>query len=164
MGEHADPRFHIWYGALQGTMRSLNLIERHVEAATGLPLASIEMLVNIHFETDGRMRMSELADSLLVSRGGATRLVARLEEAELVTREIPPEDRRATYAVITDKGRAKVIEAMPVLEQAAAHHYLDLLDDRELAAIRSASLKLLEQTETNCDWLVEELRAPAADV
>ncbi len=50
------------------------------------------------------MRMGELADNLLLSRGGATRLVARLEEAGLVERVIPPDDRRATYAVITEKG------------------------------------------------------------
>lgn len=161
MGEHLDPRFHTWYGALQGTMRSLNLIERHVETATGLPLASIEVLVNIGMQDGGRLRMSELADTLLLSRGGATRLVARLEEAGLVKREIPPDDRRATYALVTDKGRRKVEESLPVLEQAAATHYLDLLDDHELAAIRSASVKLLEQTEANCEWLVGELREPA---
>jgi DNA-binding MarR family transcriptional regulator len=159
MGEHSDPRFHAWYGALQGTLRSLNLIERHVEAATGLPLASIETLVNIGMQDDGRMRMSELADTLLLSRGGATRQVARLEEAGYVERQIPPDDRRATYAVITGQGREMVDRAVPVLEEAAARHYLDLLTEDELAAIRSASVKLLEQTEANCEWLVGELRA-----
>ena len=159
MGEHMDPRFHVWYGALQGTLRSLDLIERHVEAATGLPLASIEMLVHVANADEGRMRMSELANSLLLSRGGATRLVARLEEAGLVERQIPPDDRRATYAVITAKGREAVERAVPVLEQAAATHFLDLLSEDELTAARSASVKLLEQTEANCEWLVNELRA-----
>jgi DNA-binding MarR family transcriptional regulator len=161
MGEHMDPRFHVWYGALHGTLRSLDLIERHVEAATGLPLASIEVLVNVGKSDEGRLRMSELADRLLLSRGGATRLVARLEEAGLVERQIPPDDRRATYAVITAKGLEAVERAVPVLEQAAAKHYLDLLDDDELATIRSATVKLLNQSESDCEWLVDELRAPA---
>lgn len=158
-----DPRFHVWYGGLQGTLRSLDLIERHVEAATGLPLASVELLVNVAKADDGRMRMSDLANTLLLSRGGATRLVARLEEAGYVERQIPPDDRRATYAVVTAKGREKVETSVPVLEEAAARHYLDLLDEQELAAIRTASVKLLEQTEANCEWLVGELRAPAAE-
>src|SRR4051812_32470744 len=81
MGKNAkdkDPRFQAWYGNLQATMRSLQRIDRDVEAATGVPLASVELLVNIAFEDDGRIRMGELADNLLLSRGGATRLVARL--------------------------------------------------------------------------------------
>ncbi len=159
MGEHKDPRFTAWYGNLQATMRSLQRIEREVEEATGLPMASIEVLVNIGMEAGGRIRMSELADTLLLSRGGATRLVARLEDAGLVDREVPRDDRRATFAVVTDKGAAMVERAMPILEGAAARHYLDHLNESELRTLRGASLKILEDTGSNCDWLVDELRA-----
>ena len=159
MGKDTDARFQAWYGNLQATLRSLQRIEREVEDATGLAMASVEMLVNIEFHHDGRVRMNELADTLLVSRGGATRLVARLEEAGLVERVIPPDDRRATYAVITDKGRETLARGMPVMKQAVATHYLDLLDEDELGTIRRASLKILEETGSNCDWLVEDLRA-----
>lgn len=159
MGDHSDPRFGAWYGNLQATMRSLQRIEREVEAATGLPMPSFEMLVNISYADDGRMRMSELADNLLLSRGGATRQVARLEEAGLLERVIPPDDRRATYAVITDKGRALLEKGAPVMEEAVAAHYLDHLDDRELSALRSVSVKILRETGSNCDWLIDELAA-----
>ena len=158
-----DPRFQAWYGNLQATMRSLQRIDREVEAATGLPLASIELLVNIAYENDGRIRMGELADTLLLSRGGATRLVARLEDAGLVERVIPPDDRRATYAVITDKGREVLARGEPVLKQSVHSHYLDYLDEDEIAALRSASLKILDVTGSNCDWLIDDLRAAEAD-
>jgi DNA-binding MarR family transcriptional regulator len=161
MGENKDPKFHAWYGNLQATMRSLQRIERDVEAATGLPMASVEVLVNIGFEDEGRMRMGDLADTLLLSRGGATRLVARLEEAGLVTREIPPDNRRATYAVITDKGFKAIEAAEPILKRAVADHYTAQLDDSEIAAVRSVSLKILRQTGSNCDWLIEDLDAAA---
>src|SRR5215218_11493834 len=70
--EKKDPRFQAWYGNFQATMRSLQRIDRDVEAATGLPLASIEVHFNIGFHSDdGRIRMGELADVLLLSRGGA---------------------------------------------------------------------------------------------
>src|SRR4051812_3486724 len=165
MGKDAkdkDPRFQAWYGNLQATMRSLQRIDREVEAATGLPLASIELLVNIAYENDGRMRMSELADTLLLSRGGATRQVARLEEAGLVERVIPPDDRRATYAVLTEKGLALLDEGAPVMKQAVETHYLSQLDADELGAIRRASVKILRQTGSNCDWLLEDLAAADA--
>jgi DNA-binding MarR family transcriptional regulator len=119
------------------------------------------MLFNITFEDEGRIRMGELADNLLLSRGGATRLVARLEQAGLVERVIPPDDRRATYAVITDKGREALGRAEPVLTSAVHGHWVDLLDEEEMAAIRSSSLKILRRTGSNCDWLIEDLDGEA---
>jgi len=159
--KHRDPRFQVWYGNLQATMRSLRRIDRELEDAIGLPLASVEVLVNIAMEDDGRIRMGELADNLLLSRGGATRLIARLEEAGLVERVIPPDDRRATYAVITDKGLAVLERGEPVLKEAVYHHYVDHLNDDEVAAMRSVSLKILNMTGSNCDWLIDDLRAEA---
>jgi DNA-binding MarR family transcriptional regulator len=162
MGKNAkdkDPRFQAWYGNLQATMRSLQRIDRDVEAATGLPLASVELLVNIAFEDDGRIRMGELADNLLLSRGGATRLVARLEDAGLVHREIPPDDRRATYAVITPKGRELLENGFPAMQQAVMAHWVDHLTDEEIAALRGAAVKILDVTGSNCDWLLEDLQA-----
>ncbi len=68
----------------------------------------------------------KLADELILSRGGATRLVARMEEAGLVERETPPTDRRATFAVITAKGEKALARALPVhlelVEQAFSRH------------------------------------------
>jgi DNA-binding MarR family transcriptional regulator len=153
-----DPRFQAWYGNMQATMRSLQRIDRDVEAATGLPIASIELLVNVAMMEGERIRMGELADTLLLSRGGATRLVARLEEAGLVEREIPPDDRRATYAVLTDKGRELLETGTPAMQKAVEEHYLGYLDEDELAVLRKASLKILDVTGSNCDWLMEDLR------
>jgi DNA-binding MarR family transcriptional regulator len=119
------------------------------------------MLVNIAYEDEGRIRMGELADTLLLSRGGATRLVARLEAIGLVERVIPPDDRRATYAVITEKGLELLARAEPILKQAVATNWLDLIGEDEMAAIRSASLKILDETGSNCDWLIDDLRAEA---
>ena len=164
MGKDAkdkSPDFQAWYGNLQATMRSLQRIDRELEAEVGLPLASVELLFNITFEDDGRMRMGELADNLLLSRGGATRLVARLEEAGLVERVIPPDDRRATYAVITAKGREALERAEPILKRAVHGHWVELLDEDELAAMRSSSVKILRETGSNCDWLLDDLHAQA---
>jgi DNA-binding MarR family transcriptional regulator len=164
MGKNAEdksPDFQAWYGNLQATMRSLQRIDRELETEVGLPLASVELLFNITFHADGRMRMGDLADNLLLSRGGATRLVARLEQAGLVERVIPPDDRRATYAVITDMGLEVLERAEPVLKRAVHRHWVDLLDEDELAAMRGSSLKILRETGSNCDWLIEDLHAEA---
>jgi DNA-binding MarR family transcriptional regulator len=159
--EHKDPEFQAWYGNLQATMRSLQRIDRELEAATGLPLASMEVLVNVAMTDEGRMRMGELADTLLLSPGGATRLVARLEQAGYVERVVPPDDRRATYAVVTVKGHELLERGEPVLKEAVRAHYLRHLDANEVAALRTASFKVLSETGSNCDWLLDDLRADA---
>jgi MarR family transcriptional regulator, 2-MHQ and catechol-resistance regulon repressor len=109
--EGSDPRWHAWYAQAALHTRLLEKVGGEMERRTGLPAAWFEVLGHL-MKCD--TRMNELADHLVLSRGGATRLVARMEEAGLVTREIPPTDRRATFAVITDAGRKALEEALPV--------------------------------------------------
>jgi DNA-binding MarR family transcriptional regulator len=106
-----DQRWHAWYAQAAMNSRLLDAMSADMERRTGLPAAWFEVLVHLSVED---RRMNELADALLLSRGGATRLVARMEEAGLVERKTPPSDRRATYAVITDAGRQAFERALPV--------------------------------------------------
>ena len=96
------PKWLAFYGMLQVNARIVERVGQRMERESGLSPAWFELLAQIY---KGPCRMGDLAESLTLSRGGATRLVARMEEAGLVEREIPKEDRRATYARITDKGR-----------------------------------------------------------
>ena len=70
-----------------------------------MPLSSYEVLLFLNDSEDGRMRMSELADSALLSRSGLTRLVDRLERQGLLTRERCKSDARGWFAEITPEGR-----------------------------------------------------------
>jgi DNA-binding MarR family transcriptional regulator len=77
----------------------------------GLPLSSYEVLLFLAGEPEGRMRMSELADSVLLSRSGLTRLVDRLERGGLLERVQCDEDARGYFAQITPAGREAFNEA-----------------------------------------------------
>src|SRR5688572_29540244 len=113
VGENvSDPRFAAFYGLLVVEWRISERVDAELQSAAGLSLNRFELLMQLHFK-DGRRRMSDLADALLLSRGGATRVVARAEEDGLVRREIPPDDRRATYAVLTQAGREAAERAYP---------------------------------------------------
>ena len=70
-----------------------------------LPLSSYEVLLFLADAPNGRMRMSELADSVLLSRSGLTRLVDRLEREGLLKRERCESDARGLFAEITPAGR-----------------------------------------------------------
>jgi DNA-binding MarR family transcriptional regulator len=93
-----------------------------LEASCQLPLAWFEVLLQLRQTEDGRLKMSQMADAILHSTGGTTRLVDRLEVAHLVRREHCPSDRRSIFVAITETGNAKLDEALGV--------HLDYLDDR----------------------------------
>ena len=80
MGEHGkDPRFAALYGLMVVEARITERLDAALEAEAGISLSRLELLLHLHWK-DGRRRMSDLADALLLSRGGTTRLVAKAEE------------------------------------------------------------------------------------
>jgi DNA-binding MarR family transcriptional regulator len=157
MGQ-TSPSFHAWYGTLQASLHVLDVIGRELEAETGLPLPWLEVLGYLKSPGhDGRRRMSELADTILLSRGGMTRLVARIEEAGLVRRETPPDDRRATYAVLTDKGREAAERAWPVLQGLIEKHFGGALEPGEAEQLVAVSMRVLDRVGKSCPWLLTDV-------
>ncbi len=105
--------FETWLAMLHVHARLLVTLERETKMADGFTLAGYEALAILNVATDGRLRMQDLAVALVTSKSGATRTVAALEQEGLVRRVIPAENRRTTYAVITDEGRAAFRRAAP---------------------------------------------------
>jgi DNA-binding MarR family transcriptional regulator len=150
MGEDAaEPRFAAFYGLLVVEWRLGERLDAELEASAGLSLSRLELLLHLHWK-DGRRRMSDLAEALLLSRGGATRLVARAEEAGLVRREIPPDDRRATYAVLTEEGRAAAERGYPVYVEAVQRLFQDFVSDEEAEVLVRVWNRVLEGNGIAC--------------
>jgi DNA-binding MarR family transcriptional regulator len=110
-------------------------IGRRLESAYGTSLLEHELLAALLPHPDG-LRMNELAEALLVTPSGVTRLVDRLVGKGLVDRHPAPGNRRVTLAVLTDKGRrqtaeAKVLQCTSYDELIGSH-----LDDQDIAALR----------------------------
>ncbi len=85
-----------------------------LEAECALPLAWFDVLLRLRRAPEGRLKMSQMADAIVHSTGGTTRLVDRLEEAGLVARQNCPNDRRAVYVAITPAGNARLDGALAV--------------------------------------------------
>ena len=94
-----------WRGMLRVHAELTKALDAELAETHGLPLSSYEVLLFLAGEPGGRMRMSELADSVLLSRSGLTRLVDRLERAGLLERVQCDEDARGYFAQITPAGR-----------------------------------------------------------
>jgi DNA-binding MarR family transcriptional regulator len=85
--------------------------------------------------SEGRLRMSELADSVLLSRSGLTRLVDRLERQGLLRRESCASDRRGAYAAITQRGRELFDRARATHLDGVRRRFLDHLSADELRSL-----------------------------
>jgi DNA-binding MarR family transcriptional regulator len=94
-----------WRGMLRAHAELTKELDAQLAREHRLPLSSYEVLLYLADAPDGRMRMAELAESVLLSRSGLTRLVDRLEREGLLKRERCESDARGYFAEITPKGR-----------------------------------------------------------
>lgn len=91
-----------------------------------------DVLVELVDAPEQRLRMSELADRVVLSRSTLTHLVERLEAAGLLTRERCGTDRRGAYAVLTEQGRAALRQAWPVYANGIQTYFVQQLQPMEL--------------------------------
>lgn len=93
-----------WRGLLRVHATLSKALDAELEAVHGLSLTSYEVLMQLADRDAERMRMCDLADSILLSRSGLTRLVDRLERDGLVARGQCSSDARGAFACLTPKG------------------------------------------------------------
>jgi DNA-binding MarR family transcriptional regulator len=102
-----------WRAFLRAHAQVIRRLEHDLAATHDLPLASYDVLVQLSEAPDRSLRMTELAERVLLSRSGLTRLVDRLEREGLVERRACPSDARGTLAVLTDAGVRRLRDAWP---------------------------------------------------
>jgi DNA-binding MarR family transcriptional regulator len=124
-----------WRGMLRVHASMTKALDAELLREHGLPLSSYEVLLFLADAPDGRLRMSELADGVLLSRSGLTRLVDRMEGEGLLRRERCADDARGYNALITAKGRK--------LFQQARRTHLDGVRERFLRHLSSDDLRAL---------------------
>ena len=121
-----------WRGFLRVHAALARQLDSELVAAHGLPLSSYEVLLTVADAPGERMRMSEIADSVLLSRSGVTRLVDRLERDGLVERIPCEDDARGQYAVLTDRGRQAFDAARKTHLAGVRRRFLERLEPDEL--------------------------------
>jgi DNA-binding MarR family transcriptional regulator len=110
----------------------IRALDAELDAAHGLPLTSYDVLIYLQNAPQKRLRMAELADSVLLSRSGVTRLVDRLEREGLLVRDACDDDGRGLYAVLTRKGEEVLERARPTHLAGVRERYLRHFSEDEL--------------------------------
>jgi DNA-binding MarR family transcriptional regulator len=133
-----------WINLVQARDAVAIAIEHRLHAAAGVSLPEHEVLLRLSAAPGGRLRMFELAHLLLVSKSGITRLVDRLGRRGWVRRELSDLDRRIVYAALTEGGRAKLRQSVPVFADAVRDAFLRHISEQDVADLRRILRKLLE--------------------
>jgi DNA-binding MarR family transcriptional regulator len=139
-----DPRLEAWATFLRAHARVTRLLERELHDETRMGLADYDVLIQLANTDARRLRMGELADRLLLSRSGITRLVDRLEREGFVERATCESDRRGQWAQLTDRGYARLRDATPVHLRGVAEHFIDRIPADELDELQQTLARVLD--------------------
>jgi len=103
-----------------------------------ITLAEYDVLVQLSFAPDDRLRMTELSDRVRLSPSGLTRLVDRLVRTGLVKRGRCASDRRGSFAILTSAGKVRLRRASPIHLRGIREHFSKHLSPAQLTAVAEA--------------------------
>ena len=138
----SDWRIGVWRSFLRAHTTVMRELERELLAEAGMPIGWYDVLLQLVEAPGRRLRMAELADRVLLSRSGLTRLVDRLQAEGLVRREPSPDDARGTFTVLTVEGFHRLRAAAPIHLAGVQEHWLGHFSDDELRQLRCLLTRL----------------------
>ena len=127
-----------WLAFLEVSHLLERAIEQQLRQDAGLSHAQYEILSRLEAAEGGQVRMSDLAEGIVVSRSGLTYQVTQLEKAGLVRREKCPSDDRGVLAVLTSEGRSALARAAPGHLRVVRENLIDALTPAQLATLADA--------------------------
>jgi DNA-binding MarR family transcriptional regulator len=135
-----------WRVFFETAMALIDIVDDELQAERGLSLRWYDVLVQLEEATEqdasGGLPMNELAARILSSKSGLTRVVDRMQEAGLVCRKRPTNDRRVVRVAITSQGLETLHCARSVHHHSIQQHFVEHLSNRELTALGNALEKV----------------------
>jgi DNA-binding MarR family transcriptional regulator len=127
-----DP-LEIWHGLLQVSSTVLRELDRRLDDEHRLSVREFDVMINLG-NAPTRIRMTDLANAVMLSSGGLTRLVGRLEERGFLRREPDADDGRAFLVSLTDRGQARLTDARRTHDAVIADALSGALEARDAPA------------------------------
>src|SRR6266496_70080 len=124
-----------WLAFLEVSHLLERAIEEQLRHDAGLSHAQYEILSRLGAADGGQLRMSGLADVIVVSRSGLTYQITQLEKAGLVRRERCPSDERGILAILTPAGRDALTRAAPGHLRVVRENLIDALTPAQREAL-----------------------------
>lgn len=137
-----DERLRLMGLLVRSHRRLTDLLGRELEQVVGIPLVWFDVLIHIGGAEEGRLTMSKLSTEVALTTGGVTRLIDRMVEAGLVSRQNCPSDRRSVHVVLTPRGQSTLGTAIGAHIDGLERHLMAPLDEKDRAALKVALGKL----------------------
>jgi DNA-binding MarR family transcriptional regulator len=134
-----------WRAYIESSQRLMTQLEDDLRADSGLTFADYHVLVLLAEAPERRLRMGELASRLVFSPSRLTYQIGSMEKRGLVARESCPDDRRGSEAVLTAGGLRTLREAAPHHLRSVRAHFVDDLDEAEIAVLTRVFSRLGER-------------------
>src|SRR5437588_1322354 len=134
-------RLRAWRLYFESALALLDVLDSELEREAGIPLRWYDVLVQLEESPEG-IPMNALAERILYSKSGFTRVVDRMEEAGLVRRVRPQHDRRSILVILTDEGREAMEQARRHHRHAIEQHFSRHLSDTDIKALTRAFEKV----------------------
>ena len=126
-----------WRSYIIASRRLLEALESDLDGHD-LSMPDYEVLAQLSDAPDRRMRMSELAEIAMLSKSRLSHRMKVMEKSGWVRREVCPEDKRGSFAVMTEKGWRAIVKAAPDHVASVRNRFVDnltLKEQEELAKI-----------------------------
>ena len=133
-----------WRAFLEAHSTVIRALEREMQEEQGLPLTWYDVLVHLSEAPGTRLTHKALAESVVLSRSGITRLVDRMVAAGLVRREPSPDDRRVSHVVMTEEGQNALGRAAPGHIRGVVEHFTRHLNIEDIPALQSFFSRVLQ--------------------
>ncbi len=138
----------LWRDQLRLSTQLLIRLDTELEEAHGLSIADYAVLVMIAEGPPEGIRMSTLAEIVMVSRSRLTHCVDRLEARQLVERAKAEDDRRGFRCVLRSEGRELLTHAIPTHVRGVREYFTDLItDDAEFDVVNRFIQRVLHALE-----------------
>lgn len=139
-----EKRMAVWQAFLRTYTTVIPALECEMQEAEGLPLTWYNVLTHLNRDPSDGLRLQDLAEAVVLSQSGLTRLLDRMSKAGLIERKPCPHDRRGAYAVMTLRGKTALEQAAPIHSRGIEQHFMQHLNDEDVQALNRALLKILE--------------------
>jgi len=134
-------RLRCWRLFFESAMALLDVLDSELQAAAGISQRWYDVLVHTEESPNG-IQMTELADRILYSKSGFTRVIDRMEEADLVRRVRPPNNRRSILVLPTEQGTKTLERARRHHRDGIQRHFSEHLSDADVKALTRALEKI----------------------
>ena len=140
-----DDELATWRAFIRAHATVTQRLERELDAAGGLTLSELDVLLALARARGGTLRMNDLASRVVLTKSGITRLVDRLEAQRFVVRRLCLSDRRGYNAVLMPAGRLAIRRAMGTHLRGVASAFSDHIDDRARPVLRTVLERIAGQ-------------------